>query len=262
MINYHVHTSLCRHATGTIDEYIRAAADAGLHEIGFSDHAPIPLPMREGITMEPGEVESYIALVLASKEKYADSIDVRLGFEVDYPLFGTFDDKYFSDPRIDFITGSCHFIGSWAFDHPREIGEFEKRKIDDVYAEYYSILRAMAETGRFDIFGHFDLVKKFGHRPVKNFSAAIEGIARVMARAGTAAEINTSGLQKPVGEMYPSEDIVKILFDCNVPVTIGTDAHAPDNVAFNIAGAIGLLKKTGYRKISGFRSRKRYEIAI
>ena len=106
MINYHVHTSLCRHATGTIDEYIRAAADAGLHEIGFSDHAPIPLPMREGITMEPGEVESYIALVLASKEN-TDSIDVP-GLRVDYPLFGTFDDKYFLI-HIDFITGSCHY---------------------------------------------------------------------------------------------------------------------------------------------------------
>ena len=38
MIDYHVHTSLCNHATGTMEQYVRAGVDKGLTTIGFLDH--------------------------------------------------------------------------------------------------------------------------------------------------------------------------------------------------------------------------------
>jgi histidinol phosphatase-like PHP family hydrolase len=41
MIDYHVHTYLCDHASGTPGDYIEKALEAGLFEIGFSDHAPL-----------------------------------------------------------------------------------------------------------------------------------------------------------------------------------------------------------------------------
>ena len=38
--NYHTHTYLCRHATGTIDDYINRAIELGYTDIGISDHCP------------------------------------------------------------------------------------------------------------------------------------------------------------------------------------------------------------------------------
>ena len=40
--DYHMHTPLCRHATGTVEEYVARARELGLPEIGFSDHSPMP----------------------------------------------------------------------------------------------------------------------------------------------------------------------------------------------------------------------------
>ena len=60
MVDYHTHTELCGHATGTIEEYIESAVAKGIREIGFSDHAPMPEEIREGITMSAAEVESYL----------------------------------------------------------------------------------------------------------------------------------------------------------------------------------------------------------
>ena len=41
---YHTHTARCHHATGEDEEYVRAAIDAGIKVLGFSDHAPMPYP--------------------------------------------------------------------------------------------------------------------------------------------------------------------------------------------------------------------------
>ena len=41
--DYHTHTFLCNHATGTIEGYVKAAIDKNLVEIGISDHFPMNL---------------------------------------------------------------------------------------------------------------------------------------------------------------------------------------------------------------------------
>lgn len=260
--NYHCHTHLCGHASGTVDDYILTAIKSGIAELGFSDHAPIPLPFREGITMDPGTVEHYIGLITEKKAEYSGRVQIRLGFEVDYPLWGEFDEGYFDDRRIDFLIGSCHFIDEWPFDHPAFVNEFDKRDIDEVYGDYYSILENLVDSGLFDIVGHFDLVKKFGHRPKKNHGAAVERIVKKISRKNMSVEINTSGLLKPVGEMYPSHDILKIFFENNVPITLGTDCHSPDLVDYGLQDAVMMIKKAGYDRVSGYSSRRRYDISL
>ena len=39
--DYHLHTLLCRHATGEPVDYAKRALAVGLAEIGFSDHSPL-----------------------------------------------------------------------------------------------------------------------------------------------------------------------------------------------------------------------------
>ncbi len=38
--NYHTHMYLCRHATGTIEDYVKEAIRLNFDAIGFTDHAP------------------------------------------------------------------------------------------------------------------------------------------------------------------------------------------------------------------------------
>lgn len=263
LVNYHNHTSLCGHATGTTDEYILKAIESGISELGFADHAPLPEHIRDGITMTPDQTEIYISEILSKKELYKDRISIRLGFEVDYPLFETLDRLYLVDIRFDYLIGSCHFLGDWPFDHSDFVDEFGKRDINQIYKTYYTLLESLIDSNLFNIIGHFDLVKKFGHREdAGNSREALERIAVKMSRFGIAAEVNTSGLLKPVKEMYPSDEILKILFDKNVPVTMGADAHEPELVSYMLPEAAEKLKSIGYTKISGFEKRNRYDIPL
>ena len=42
--NYHTHTTRCNHAVGSEREYVEKAIELGFSELGFADHAPMPLP--------------------------------------------------------------------------------------------------------------------------------------------------------------------------------------------------------------------------
>lgn len=262
LTSYHIHTPRCGHATGEPFEYVEEALELGFSEIGFADHAPIPLPRREGITMKPEETEEYITDIQTVKKRYDGKIEVRIGFEVDYPLETTFSRRYFTDSRLDFLIGSCHFLGSWPFDHGDYVEEFENRDLDEVYYRYYSIILSLVESRLFQIIGHLDLMKKFGYRPEREPTELLERIARRAGELGISAEMNTAGMIKPVKEIYPSDDILEILFRHNVPITLSSDAHAPEQVGQHFELAVNKLKKTGYRNISGFHKRKRYDIPL
>jgi histidinol-phosphatase (PHP family) len=245
-----------------MDEYIAKAVEYGVTEFGFSDHAPVPDHIRDGISMSPEEVPGYINFILAKKEEYKNIIDIKLGFEMDFPFFESFERRYLAYPGIDYIIGSSHYMGDWGVDNPGEVSRYDERDIDDIYRDYYTLVEGLVDARFCDIVGHFDLIKKFGHRSKSDMTPAVRRIAKKMSAYGITAEINTSGLRKPVKEMYPSGDIIKIFFDENVPVTMGSDSHSPEDVCSGYPLAIETLKSAGYRKISGFTNRKRHEILL
>lgn len=260
--NLHNHTSRCGHATGTIDEYIEEAVNRDLYWFGFADHAPLPEELRSGITMEPSETEDYLHDIFSARERWNDRCEILAAFEVDFPLFETFDKAYLHDSRIDYLIGSCHFIDDWPFDHDDYIEEFDRRDIDDIYQQYFSIIEELVDSGYFQVIGHFDLVKKFGHLATESFSPQIRAIAAKMATRGIAAEINTSGLIKPIKEIYPAKEIIQIFYQEGVPLTLGSDSHAPGHVGYGFDKAVALLKDVGYTSVCYFKERNRHDVPL
>lgn len=262
MIDFHNHTALCGHAEGAPELYIEKAISRGIKHYGFSDHAPLPEDMREGITMMPEQVEGYICLIEDLKKRYSDRIEILLGFEVDFPLRDTFDKKYFSDSRIDYLIGSCHYLEKWPVDNSKFLEGYETRGVNNVYRNYYTNVLDLVKSGKFNILGHMDLPKKYGFHPDEDFTELITKIAAAAKETDTAIEINTAGLRKPVKEMYPSREILEILIFKGTPITLGSDSHSPNEAGKDIDTAISLLKELGCSEISHFRKRKRYTISI
>ena len=69
-------------------------------------------------------------------------------------------------------------------------------------------------------------------------------------------EINTNGLNKPAKEIYPSFPIVQLLFDNNIPITLSSDAHHPEEVGRDLDKARDLAVRAGYKKIPVFTKRR------
>ena len=48
-VDLHNHTTLCNHATGTVEEYVQRAIELGIDEYGFACHAPMNFSFLEAI---------------------------------------------------------------------------------------------------------------------------------------------------------------------------------------------------------------------
>jgi len=251
-----MHTPLCGHAVGEPSEYVEQAVKVGLSEIGFSDHAPLVSHADARYTMNFAQLPVYHEMIHQTQARYKN-FTIKLGIEADFiPGFEKKTQQILSSYPYDFVIGSVHFIDRWAFDDPDEKIKWRDKDIDTVYKDYYKLLRQSAESGLYDIMGHVDLVKKFGHRAAGDFTEEIERTAAVFKKSSVVVEINTSGLRKPVQEIYPSLSALKIYSKAGVPITFSSDSHDPKDVGRDYDKAAELAKQAGYSEYVVFKKRK------
>ena len=118
VIDYHLHSRLCRHGDGEIYEYVEAAIEKGLSEIGFAEHIPVPDLDDPTGRMVIEDWDVYVKDVFDAKAKYPE-IDIRFGIEADYlPGFMEYIEKFVHNYTFDYVIGSVHFIDDWDFSNP------------------------------------------------------------------------------------------------------------------------------------------------
>jgi len=264
LVDYHTHNKLCKHAEGEMEEYILQAISMGLSEIGLADHSPMPNDWDISVRMYEEQFWNvYKPSALELIEKYKDRISVKFAVEGDFfPGTELWVRDFIDRNDFDYVIGSVHYLGEWGFDNPLYVGKFNDTDIDTVYVSYYDHIKRSAQSGLFDIVAHCDLVKKFGHRPTKDLEEILRETFMVVKQAGMAVEINTSGLRKPVKEVYPSEKILKILSEYKIPLTLGSDAHTPTDVGKDFDVARQLVEKYAGGKVSVYTRRERSEVFI
>jgi len=258
IVDLHNHTPRCNHAEGSIDEYIHAAIAKKTKIFGFSDHAPMDFDPEYRMKFE--EMQVYEKNVLDAKVNYKDSIEILLGYEVDY-LKGHMDRRVL-DAKVDYLIGSVHFIDGWGFDNPEFIGRYENEDIDTIWQKYFDTIEEMAQSRLFDIVGHLDLIKVFKFMPKSNIKTIAKNALLAIKEADMVLEINVAGYRKPVAEAYPSKELLEEAFRLNIPITFSSDAHTPQQVGLYSDEVIALARSIGYNQCAYFQNRERKFIAF
>lgn len=258
MIDYHMHSYLCRHGQGEIAQYVEAALSKGLREIGFAEHIPIPDLDDPTGRMIIEDWDTYVHDVQAAQKNYPE-ITIRFGIEADYlPGHMDFIERFLSDYLFDYVIGSVHFVGDWDFSNPALAARLEKIGINELYRRYYDLIGRAASSGLYDIIGHLDLPKKIGVAPTIDTFPYEESALLAIQKNDLALDINTSGLRKGAGDTYPGTALIKRAFEKNIAVCLGSDAHEPDEVAADFEKTVEKLKSVGYRQSCRFNQRRRY----
>jgi len=259
--DYHMHTPRCNHAKGSVRDYADAAIRCGLKEIGMSDHSPMPGGFDKEWRMDRSEMASYLAEIEQVRDALPDQLTVRVGLEADFhPGTEHYVKAMIASYDWDYVIGSVHYIGDWGFDNPDTIQRWDDCNIDEAYCAYFELVAQSAQTGLFDIIGHPDLIKKFGHRanPTnKTVKAAEEAMLQAVLQSGAALEISSAGLRKPVNEIYPHKRIVARAAELNIPFAFGSDAHSPAEVGRDMDTCLSLLESFGVTEIASFEQRNR-----
>jgi histidinol-phosphatase (PHP family) len=261
--DYHMHTPLCHHATGEPVDYAAQALKLGLTEIGFSDHSPMQKDDFDDWRMAFSDLDDYVEKVRKAQRAYPQ-LSIKLSLEVDYiPGHEDWIRGLAARHPWDYLIGSVHYVsGSWDFDNPKKLSEWKNHDTFEVWTAYFDRLTMAAESGLFDTIGHADLCKKFCYYPKQDCTGLYRKFLSAAARAGVAMEINTAGLRKDCKEMYPNPRIVRLAREYNVPLTFGSDAHAPGEVGLNFAEAIQVARDSGYTHWRRFTGRKAEDVVL
>jgi histidinol-phosphatase (PHP family) len=256
--DYHMHTPLCLHAVGEPDEYARRALELGLSEMGMSDHSPMRQDNFDEWRMNFDKLAIYVDKVRGIQKQFPE-LHIKMALEVDYfPKGEDWVRELAGMYSWDYFIGSVHYVSDdWAIDDPKKVSGWKNRDSNEIWRIYFDRLTAAAESGMFEIIGHADLPKKFGHTPPPNIRPLYEKFLDAAKRSGCAVELNTAGLRKDCTEIYPNREILKIAFQKDVPITFGSDAHAPGEVGMNFAEAVALARDVGYTKCCRFEQRRK-----
>ena len=259
--DYHMHTPLCRHASGEPADYARRAVELGFTEIGFSDHSPMPRDDFDEWRMFNSQLDEYVEKVRRAQREFPQ-LTIRLAMEVDYlPGHEDWIRDLAARHPWDYFIGSVHYVSeTWAIDDPSKLSEWKHRDAFEVWSVYFDWLTRAAESGLFDIIGHADLPKKFGHRPTKDCTPLYESFLTAAKKHNCAIELNTAGLRKDCKEIYPNRQILELAFAKGVPITFGSDAHKPEEVGMSFAEAIQLARSVGYKECWQLSKRQRQSI--
>jgi histidinol-phosphatase (PHP family) len=261
--DYHMHTPLCLHATGEPEEYVQQAIKLGLPEMGLSDHSPMRQDNFDEWRMNLDKLSVYVANVRRAQKAFPQ-MPIRLAMEVDYfPGGEDWVRELAGMYPWDYFIGSVHYVSDdWAIDDPKKISEWKNHDSREVWRIYFERLAMAAESKLFEIIGHADLPKKFGHKPAAGTAEFYGKFLDAAKKSGCAIELNTAGLRKDCKEIYPSREIVQMAFQKDVPIVFGSDAHAPGEAGMNFADAVQLAHSAGYTKTCRFANRQRQIVSF
>lgn len=226
--NFHTHTTRCKHAVGTDEQYVKAALDGGFDVLGFADHAPWAFDTAyvSHCRMLPGQWADYKQSVLSLKEQYAGRIDVHLGLECEYYACYFDQLRRLQDDGCEYFILGCHFLYS------EECNPY----IGTICTQDDSILRYAEETvkgirtGLFSYVAHPDLYMMGRSELTPACMEAADMICQAAKEARMPLEYNLLGLLSELSGQprgYPNHDFWSYIRKWDNDVIIGVDAHDP-----------------------------------
>ncbi len=260
--DFHLHTSFSSDSDTPMAEMIEQGIKMGLKNMCFTEHMDRDFLRR---TEEDPDFEvdtaAYFPKCMELKECYQDRIQVLFGVELGLqPHVAEAYRNYIKEYPFDFIIGSSHLC------HRRDpfLPEFyEGREERTAYREYFeSILENIKAYDGYDVYGHLDYTVRYG--PHKNqfytyeaYADVIDAILWALIDADKGIELNTGGFKYGLGHPNPTEAVLRRYRELGGEViTVGSDAHMPQYIAYEFERAAAILQDCGFRYYTIFQNRE------
>lgn len=258
----HMHSSHSGDSQASMESMILQGIRNGLQTICFTEHNDFDFPDGEH---GPGTMfllnpDSYLYDLLKYKEQYASQIRILFGIELGLqPSCMQQNAVLAKSYDFDFIIGSSHLCNGKDPYYPYF---YEGRSEREAYLEYFeSILENINKFSNFDVYGHLDYVVRYGPDSDANYSYAaysdiLDAILKALLDKDKGLEINTGGLIKGLRDLHPCTDILKRYRDLGGEIiTIGSDAHSPEDMARHFDRAADVLQQCGFKYYTVFEKR-------
>jgi histidinol-phosphatase (PHP family) len=246
LIDYHLHVVAHDDRPMTVENilaYCEVAKGRGILQMGITEH---------------DRYLDEIDLAAFQEAREQTDVELRLGIEIDF-VPGKEERMELDATALpyDYVIGSVHRVGGEEVDRATDQSIYERWDTYDLYDAYYANVRKAALSGRFEVLGHPDLIKIFRRFPEEDVTGMLEETADAVAESDIVVDVNSAGLRKPIGEIYPSRKLLEMFHRRGVPIILSSDAHAPGEVGAGYEKSLPLVRDVGYREVVTFRNRER-----
>ena len=259
LYDMHMHTKYSGDSEAEPSAIAQKAIDLGLQGICFTDHLDIDYKEKPGLF--DLDIPSYKQHILKTKEQFQDKLSIGWGIELGLqPYLEAENQKIITENDFDFVIGSTHVVKQVDIYYP---AYYEGRTEDECYREYFeeTLKNAMSNVD-FDVYGHLDYIVRYGPNKNKYYSYekyadVIDEILRTLITKGKGIELNTAGFKYGLGHAHPVIPVLKKYKELGGEIiTLGSDGHAPEQIAWDFEKVPEILKEAGFTYFTVFHNRK------
>ncbi|NLP45498.1 MAG: histidinol-phosphatase HisJ family protein [Epulopiscium sp.] len=257
--DYHSHTYFSSDSNASMEDMIQTGINLGLKQLAFTDHVDFDYPNSD-YTFEI-DYNEYLKQFKQYKLKYKNKIDLIFGVEIGLqPHLQEKISDFITHYPFDFIIGSSHVV------HKLDLynGDFfQGKEQKNAYLQYFEeVLKNIHIFNDFQVYGHLDYIIRYGNykNPVlsyEDYQNIIDEILKNLIHKGQGIELNTSGYRYGLNQFHPQTSILKSYKQLGGEIiTVGSDAHYPQDLCANFKEAYEILKEIGFSYITIFKNQK------
>lgn len=256
----HMHSDFSSDSDAPMESMVKGAVNKGLSYICFTDHMDYDFPKKYPLNFE-FDPDLHEAEIKRLKEKYRDKIQILYGVEAGMRsyLSERFTGLISSHP-YDFVLCSTHLVMDldpyyeeiWNMLSPHEV----------IFKAYEDILTNIEVFHDFDSYAHLDYVVRYCPLPkeqiaLKPYMEIIEAVLSALIKWDKALEVNTAGFKYGLGHPHPREEILSLYRELGGRlITIGSDAHKPEHIAYDFEKTREILMGLGFREYAIYKKRR------
>lgn len=268
----HIHSLYSHDSQSRLEDICLAAKEKGIGAVCITDHADVKptVDMQKHIDTRKG-----VYAAVEEIRKNDCSVELLLGIELAcggyYPnneIFAQAEEKLLTIGTYDCVIGSVHSVGNT----PTSKNDFSEMSEQELIAfadRYFSAVLAMLEHGHPDVLAHLTYPLRYINGKFERgldwrvLEPKLRQILQIIIQRGIALEVNTSCLGSFYDELLPNEEIIQMYLQMGgYLLTLGSDAHKPENVGKGFAQAIQRLKKLGVTQLHYLKKRQIYTYPI
>lgn len=258
----HTHSLISMDSEAPLPDMAQAAVAAGLDELCVTDHCD--LLDRDGAPNNSFDWPAARAQYRAVKERVQDRLTLRLGLELGSAPYDPEAARRIlaeGGEELDFVLGSLHNWLGVRENHDLYYTRFEdpalcRLAVDNCLTNTWTLVTRCPDC--YDSLAHIiyplRYIRRDGNRvDLADYEERIRAIFTEIARTGRALEVNTNR-GRSLSDWVP---LLRWYRECGgTLVTLGSDAHRPEDVAKGVPAALELLREAGFAHVTTFETRR------
>ena len=265
MYDFHLHSEYSIDSKTSMENMVLSAINKNFKSICFTDHIDFEANSL-GIDFV-FRTPDYLKNIKQVKYKYKNQLEILAGVEIGMqPHLANRYNSFIEEGVFDFVIMSVHTLDG--LDISSDNYTKGKSPLEAIERYYNEMYLSISNFDNFDVLGHIDYIDRYFEDyslipKFDEYAHQVEEILKLLIQKGKGIEINTGGMRYGLSYYHPKLPILKMYKELGGEIiTIGSDAHKPEDIGHDYKIVERMLKDLGFKYIHIFKERKKFPINI